>query len=145
MKKKFILIVEFDAEIGEQLRVADKEKTKYLNVLLKELLKHDRAILDIYKLWLMADFVDGNQLFEMDAGIVKKTNEIELIRPVLERLSQEAREHFAKVLKMDRDRINSYFESLFALFGILNVGKVNFIEKGKQTKTNNKKILYLKT
>ena len=132
MKKKFILIVEFDAEIGEQLRVADKEKTKYLNVLLKELLKHDRAILDIYKLWLMADFVDGNQLFEMDAGIVKKTNEIELIRPVLERLSQEAREHFEKVLKMDRDRINSYFESLFALFGILNVGKVNFIEKGKQ-------------
>ena len=133
MKKEFILILEFNAEIGERLKTdaGDKEKTKHLNVLLKALLKHNRAILDIYKLWLMADLTDGNQLFEMPEGMVKKTNEIELMKPVLEVLSGKTGTRFEEVLKMDHDSRFRYFEPIFSQLGTLKVTKTNFFEKGK--------------
>ena len=132
MKKEFILILEFKAEIGERLSIdaGDKEKTKHLNVLLKELLKHDRAIPDIYKLWLMADLTDGNQLFEMKPFTGKKTTEIELIRPLFDRLNDDTRAYFEKVLKMSHEKRISHFEPLFGQLGTLKVTKTNFIEKG---------------
>ena len=131
MKKKFVLILEFESEIGEKLDIADKEKAGYLKGLLQELLKKDRAILEIYKLWLFADFANGNQFFEMDMSHLKKTNEIELIRPVLTCLPKADRKYFAEVLKMDEDSINFYFEGIFEQFGTLQVTKANFMERGK--------------
>ena len=133
MEKEFILILEFNAQIGEHLKTdaGDKEKTKHLNVLLKALLKHNRAILDIYKLWLMADLTDGNQLFEMPEGMVKKTNEIELMKPVLEVLSGKTGTCFEEVLEMDHDSRFRYFEPIFSQLGTLKVTKTNFFEKGK--------------
>ena len=131
MKKKYILILEFKTEISEHLQNEDKEKAKKLGGLLKELLRNDQAILDIYKLWLFADFIDGNQVFEMEKNLLKKTTEIELIRPVLDCLPEAKRKHFAKVLEMDRESINRYFASVFAQFGQLKVTKANFIENGK--------------
>jgi len=133
MKKEFILILELKAEIGEQLKTAaaNKEKTNHLKVLLKALLKHNRAIFNIYRLWLMADLTDGNQLFEMPEGMVKKTNEIELMKPVIEVLSSKSGTHFEEVLKMDYDSRFRYFEPIFSQFGTLKVTKTNFIEKEK--------------
>lgn len=124
-------MLEFDAEIGEQLQTKNKGKTIHLNVLLKELLKHERAITDIYRLWLMADLTDGNQLFDMDSSLVKKTNEVELLRPVLEKLSGETAAHFKNAAAMDRDSAFRCFAPLFDRFGTLQVTKTHFIEKGK--------------
>lgn len=131
MKKEFSLILEFKAEIGEHIKTdaGDKEKTKHLNVLLKEVLKNDHAIFDIYKLSLMAYLIDGSHVFEMDTGSVIDTDKIELLEPVLEVLSGKTGTHFKEVLKMDYDSRLGYFEPLFDQLGTLKVTKTNFIEK----------------
>lgn len=67
----------------------------------------------------------------MESKLFKKTNEIELIRPVLECLPNADREHFAKVLEMDYESIYQYFAFIFTQFGPLKVTKANFIENGK--------------
>ena len=130
MKKKFTLIFEFSAKINEHIKDAgNKEKTKHLNVLLKEMLKNDHAIFDIYKLSLMAYLIDGCHLFEMDKGSVIETNKIELLEPVFAGLSENERKHFREVLEMDCYDSDEYFDLMFNQFGTLKVKKVNFMEK----------------
>jgi len=130
MEKKFTLIFEFRAKINEHIKDAEnKEKTKHLNVLLKEVLKNDHAIFDIYKLSLMGYLIDGSHVFEMDTGSVIETDKIELLEPVFAGLSEKERKHFEKVLEMYCDDSVEYFDLLFAQFGTLKVKKVNFMEK----------------
>ncbi len=130
MKKKFTLIFEFSAKINEHIKDAgNKEKTKHLNVLLKEMLKNDHAIFDIYKLSLMAYLIDGSHIFEMDKGSVIDTDKIELLKPVIAGLNENERKYFEKVLEMGYDDSYEYFEPLFDQLGTLKVKKVNFMEK----------------
>jgi hypothetical protein len=131
MEKKFTLIFEFSAKIDEHIKIdaANMEQTKHLNVLLKEVLKNDHAIFDIYKLSLMAYLIDGCHVFEMDKGSVIETNKIELLEPVFAGLSENERKHFREVLEMDCYDSDEYFDLMFNQFGTLKVKKVNFMEK----------------
>lgn len=133
MKKTYILLLEFEAEIKERFRTNNRKKKKYLNKLLREFLKNDQVILSIYRLWLMSDLGSDNHIYEIDRNlsILETRDELEIIKPVIRILPDDAKEHFHKIFSKDNDSIYQYFESLFGLFGNLKVRKANFLEKGK--------------
>jgi len=133
MKKTYILIFEFEAEIREKVRCKNKKKNRFFNILMAEFLKNDKVIRDIYRLWLMSDLGSDNHIYDVDRDmrILKGSDELKLIRPVLQSLPQDARAHFEKVFEMDRELVNEYFELLFEQFGTMKVKRANFLEKGK--------------
>jgi hypothetical protein len=133
MKKNYILIFELEVEIRERLRSKSKKKSKYLNLLLQEFLKNDKAALDIYRLWLMSDLGSDNHIYEIDEdlSILKGKEELEVINSLLQDLPPDAREYFTKIFYNNPEYIDVYLESLFDRFGTLKVTKANFLEKGK--------------
>jgi selenophosphate synthase len=120
-------------EIRERLRSKSKKKSKYLNLLLQEFLKNDKAALDIYRLWLMSDLGSDNHIYEIDEdlSILKGKEELEVINSLLQDLPPDAREYFTKIFYNNPEYIDVYLESLFDRFGTLKVTKANFLEKGK--------------
>jgi len=133
MKKTYILIFEFEAEIREKVNCKGKKKRRFFNMLMAEFLKNEKVVRDIYRLWLMSDLGSGNHIYDVDRdmGILRGSDELKLIRPVLQSLPQDARAHFEKVFEMDREQVNEYFELLFEQFCNLKLQRANFLEKGK--------------
>jgi hypothetical protein len=133
MKKNYILTLEFEAVINETIPIEEKEKMEFFTELLKELLKNDRAVYDIYRLWLMSDLRDGDHMFRMEWDIANLKDSIltDYIKPVLQNLPEKIKEHFDNILAMDADSINRYFDLLFVQFGPLIITKGDFIEKIK--------------
>lgn len=133
MKKTYILIFEFEAEIKEKVHGGNKKRNRYFNTLLAGFLKNDKVVRDIYRLWLMSDLGSDNHIYEIDRNmnILRGSDELKVIRPVLQSLPEDARAHFEKVFELDREQVNEYFELLFDQFGTLKVKRANFLEKGK--------------
>ena len=66
MKKTYILIFEFEAELKEKVRCRNRKKNRYFNTLLAEFLKNDKVVRDLYRLWLMSDLGCDNHIYEID-------------------------------------------------------------------------------
>lgn len=133
MKKTYVLILEFEADIEETLPVKSKKKGRYLELLLEEFLKNERGILDLYRLWLMFDLGSDNHIYEIDRNmaICSGKDEHDVIRSMVRLLPDDARAYFGRILARNRDSIDRYFESFLNCFGTLEVKKANFLEKGK--------------
>lgn len=133
MKKTYILILEFEAEIKETLHMKSKKKGRYLKLLLDEFLKSERGILDIYRLWVMLDLGSDNHIYEFDRdmGMDKGQDEHDFIKSMVRALPDDAQTYFKRIFARDRDSIDRHFESFFDRFGALKVTKANFLEKGK--------------
>ena len=133
MKKTYILIFEFEAEIREKVSCKNKKKRRFFNMLMAEFLKNDKIVCDIYRLWLMSDLGSDNHIYDVDRDmcILRGSDELKLIRPVLQSIPEDARMHFEKIFEMDRELVNEYFELLFEQFCNLKLKRANFLEKGK--------------
>jgi len=133
MKKTYILIFEFEAEIREKVSCKNKKKRRFFNMLMAEFLKNDKIVHDIYRLWLMSDLGSDNHIYDVDRDmcILRGSDELKLIRPVLQSIPEDARMHFEKIFEMDRELVNEYFELLFEQFCNLKLKRANFLEKGK--------------
>jgi len=133
MKKTYILILEFEAEIEETLPARNKHKGRYQKLLLEEFLKSERGILDLYRLRLMSDLGSDNHIYEIDGdiSIFNGKDEYEVIRSMTQFLPDDARAYFERIFARGSDSIDRCFESFFDLFGTLQVTKANFLEKGK--------------
>lgn len=133
MKKTYILILELEAEIREILCTRNKKKDKYFNKLLEEFLKNDKVVRDIYRIWLMADLASDNHIYEVDKNmsILKRGNESEAVRSIIEFLPDEAQKHFQNIFARDKKSIDRYLEILFDHLGALKLKRGDFLEKGK--------------
>ena len=133
MKKKYILILELEAEINETIPATDLEKWGFLSQLLEELLKNDRFIIDYYRLYLMADLRDGDHFFQVawTCDELKDIKITDYIKPVLPNLPPKAREHFEKILTMSADEAEEYFGLLVDQFGPIIVVNGSFFERGE--------------
>jgi len=132
MNKKYILILELETEIRERISVGNKEEKKYFDELQKEFLKNGKIIRELFRLLLISDLAYGSHLFELDKDIINSDDrdEIDVIMPVLQSLSDESKEHFTKMLESDDKKRDEFFDTFFHQFGTFKVTKTNFMEKG---------------
>ncbi len=129
MKKRFRLILDFKAEIKEKIKTKgqNKGKRKKLNLLLREFLKDDQAILDLYKLWLLGDLQSDEHLEAIEKDI-KIRDEKEIIKSVLKKLSRKTEQYFIEILEC---KDNAWFDELeifFKQFTLFKLEKARFKE-----------------
>lgn len=131
MKKNFVLTLEFEAEIKEKIPIKKKMQYKYFDKFLKEFLKSDKSILELYRNLLMSDLRDGFHIYEVDRNlkIFKDMDEISLIEPSFKSLPGKIKEHFQKIFTGDEKKANSFFEDFLDHFGDLRVKNGYFKEK----------------
>ena len=133
MKKKYILILNLEAEISKKIDTGDKKKDKYYKKLLKAVLKNDLIVREIFLMWLLTDLKEGNFIFRMAdfSAELKGKNEIDIIRPVLQSLPREAKEYFLKIFETKNNKKDEFVDIFFSLFRRLNIEKFNFIRNVK--------------
>jgi len=138
MKKKYILIMEFDTEIREQVSkgFGTSKVDRFYAALLKEVLKNDKAIRDLYCFLLRSDLSDGNHVFDMDQHIlnVPYQDEVEILTPLLYSLPEDAKTYFLEIFKSGGEDKDDFFEKLFDKLDNLKVTRANFMERGKNLK-----------
>jgi hypothetical protein len=134
MKTSYILILEFEAEIKEKISIVNKKKKKYYNLLLKEALRNDKLIRALYQLCIITDLRYGNYIYEIDEdfNILNDRDEIEIIRPVLQSLPDDAKEYFLRIFETKDERRDEFFEIFFSQFKTLKVKKANFMIKSPE-------------
>jgi|GEM_PF-6589788 len=131
MIKKYSVTLEFEAHVTENVPVELQDKFEHFEEFLKELLKNKQAINDIYKNLLICDFLQGNNLFEIN---IKNLNsevkdECKIIKRVAESLKGSPKKTFLKLLELNNKRTNMFFEEVFDLLGELKLNGFIFSEK----------------
>lgn len=133
MKKKFVFILEFEADIGEKVSKGCSKEDRFFAALFKEVLKNDKVIRNLYRLMLMSDFEGGNHIYEMEKDIhaLGMKDELEIIKPVLRYLPDDAIAHFLNIFESKDERREKFFDRFFSEFGNLKIIKSNFMERKK--------------
>ncbi|MCK4761828.1 MAG: hypothetical protein KAW12_06470 [Candidatus Aminicenantes bacterium] len=121
MKKKYRLIVDFDVKINEKIK---GENNSNLNLLLKEFLKDDKAVLDLYKLWLLGD-LQSDEHIEAIEDAIQTRDEKELLKPTLEKLQPEPGKYYLDILANNN---HNHFEELDKFFGQFSTLKFSSAE-----------------
>jgi len=131
VKKKYSVILEFEAEIAGKVSPGQQKEFEYFEEFLKELLKNKQAINDIYKNLFICDFLQGNNLFTIN---IKNLNsevkdEDKIIKRVAESLKGSPKKTFLKLLELNNKRTNMFIEEVFDLLGELKLNGFIFSEK----------------
>jgi ribosomal 50S subunit-associated protein YjgA (DUF615 family) len=131
MKKNFVFIFEFEADISEKVSKGCSKDDRFFAALFKEVLKNDKVIRNLYRLMLMSDFEGGNHIYETERYIhdLGMKDELEIIKPVLRNLSDDAIAHFLNIFESKDERREKFFDRFFSHFGTLRVIKSNFMER----------------
>lgn len=127
MIKKFRLVLDFKAEIDEEIAEKDKGRPRKLNLLLKEFLKDDRAILDLYKLFLLGD-LQSDEHSRSIAKNIETRDEKEIIRFLIKNLPPEVERYFLSIINNDNRNHLEDFDKLFVQFSMLEFEKASFVE-----------------
>lgn len=135
MKKKYVLILEFEAGISRKvLKGFGKNKMDmFFAALFKEVLKNDNVVRDLYSLMLMSELADDTHIFEMETDIHDPgiKDEFAILKPVLQCLPDDAAAYFLNIFETDDDSREEFFERFFSQFGKLKIVESNFMEKKK--------------
>jgi hypothetical protein len=127
MKKRFRFTMAFEAEVNERVngrKMANKSKIKEL---LKEFVKDEAAVLDLYKLWLLGDLINYRHNEAVKKSI-EASEEGDILKSVLPRCPQEVRQHFLKVLASEDDRDYKDLENFYEQFQMLQFTGASFEE-----------------
>ena len=127
MRKKFRFVLDLDVEIEEKIKGKVKGSISNLNMLLKEFLKDDRAILDLYKLWLLGDLQSDEHIEAIEQDI-KTRDEKDILKSVLDKLPGKIQMYFIDVLNNNNNSRFEELESFFDQFSMLKFNKAGFIE-----------------
>jgi calcineurin-like phosphoesterase family protein len=126
MKKKFKFTLDLSVVINDDGRNNGGQNNN-INLLLKEFMKDDKAILDLYKLWLLGD-LRAHEHHEAITRSIEAKNEKEIFIPVLERCHPKVRRHFLEILDSDNDFRYKELEDFFDRFEMLHFNKASFSE-----------------
>lgn len=128
MKKAFTFTMTFEAEIQETFDSREKSRPKRLQELLSQFLADERAVLDLYKIWLLGDLRLDEHHDTVAAGIDAR-HEDDILADVLARCSAAARDYYMDGLNQKDDRKLSELEDLFGQFGLLELTGASFEER----------------
>lgn len=127
MKKRYKFILDLSVEINDQLFAQDNEKKRKTEILFKEFLKDDKAILNLYKLWLLGDLrIDEH--YEKIKESLHPQDEKEIILPILNKCPENVKSHFARILSNENDIQFNELEDFFDQFEMLKFTKASFQE-----------------
>ena len=131
MIKKYSVLLEFEAEIAENVSPYEQNEFKHFEEFQKEFLRNKQAINDMYKNFLICDFLQGNNLFEIN---IKNLNsevkdECKIIKGVVESLKGNPRKKLLKLLEGNDEKTSKFLEEVFDLLGELKLKGFIFSEK----------------
>jgi hypothetical protein len=115
------------AEINDETFGGNPKSKGKMETFLKEFLKDDRAVLDLYKLWLLSD-LKTEEHYDAIARNFSVRNEDDILKSVLQRCPSTTQKYFQKVLESKDEGMFPELESFFENFDMLNLDKVNFDE-----------------
>jgi hypothetical protein len=121
----------FEAEVNERVngrKMANKSKIKEL---LKEFVKDEAAVLDLYKLWLLGDLINYRHNEAVEKSIESR-EEGDILKSVLPRCPEEVRQYFLKVLESEDDRDYVDLENFYEQFQMLQFTGASFEEVREQ-------------
>jgi hypothetical protein len=127
MKKKFKFTLDLSVEIKDDGQNNNGGQNSKINLLLKEFLKDDRAILDLYKLWLLGDLRVHEHHDDIKNSIEAK-DEKEIFIPVLKRCHPKVQKHFLKIFDSNNDSRFKELEDFFERFEMLHFNTASFTE-----------------
>ncbi len=127
IRKRFRLNVDFVAEINDESDGENPKNKQNMETFLKEFLKDDRAILDLYKLWLLSD-LKTEEHYEAIVRNFSVRNEGDILKSVLERCPATTQKYFMKLLNSAEEGLFPELETFFENFDMLNLDNVNFAE-----------------
>ncbi len=135
MKKHFRLTADLVVEVREEVD-KDELRSKYIQALLKELLKDKEAVLRFYGIWLNDDLRVGD-LGERISRCLPKNPVEDIMAPVIERCSKPVRENFSSEREnKKRKRLNgeSDLDILLGQLSLFEVEGASFemVGKGKE-------------
>lgn len=127
MKKRYQFTLDLCVEINDQLFVQETEKNKKTEILFKEFLKDDRAILNLYKLWLLGDLrIDEH--YEKIKESLHPMDEKDIILPILKKCPDNVKRHFLEILSSEGDIQFNELEDFFDQFEMLKFTQASFQE-----------------
>lgn len=127
IRKRFRLNVDFVAEINDESFGGNPKDKGKMKEFLKEFVKDDRAVLDLYKLWLLSD-LKTEEHYDAIARNFSVRDEDDILKSVLERCPSTTQKYFRKVLDGKDDGMFPELETFFENFDMLNLDNVNFRE-----------------
>ena len=127
IQNRFRLNVDFVAEINDESSGDNPKSKSKMETFLREFLKDDKAVLDLYKLWLLSD-LKTEEHYDAIARNFSVRNEDDILKSVLERCPSTTRKYFKKVLDSKSDGMFPELETFFENFDMLNLDNVNFAE-----------------
>jgi hypothetical protein len=127
MKKKLRFVLDFNVKIDEEIADKDKKKDRRLNLLLKEFLKNDQAILDLYKHFLLGDLQSDEHIKAIEKSIEIR-DEKDIIRLLIDKLPPEVKQDFLGIIDNNEGNHMEDFDKLFVQFSMLEFDKASFIE-----------------
>jgi hypothetical protein len=127
MKKRYKFTLDLSVEINDQLLAQKCEKSKKMEILFQEFLKDDKAIMSLYKLWLLGDLrIDEH--YEKIKESLHPQDEKDIILPILKKCPDSVKSHFSKVLSSENDIQFKELEDFFDQFEMLKFAKASFQE-----------------
>ncbi len=127
MKKRYQFTLDLTVEINDQIFAQEFKKNKKMEILFKEFLKDDKAILDLYKLWLLGDLRIDEHYDKIKESLHPK-EEKEIILPILKKCPENVKNHFGKILCSENDLQFKELEDFFDQFEMLKFTEASFQE-----------------
>lgn len=130
MTKTFTFTMVFKASIQEEFDTTEKKQPRRLQELFSKFLEDRRAILDLYKLWLLGDLrMDEHQNAVSIA--IQARHEDDILADILERCSPATKQYYLNGLNQKDERKLSELEDLFGQFGMLELSHAGFQENAQ--------------
>ncbi len=127
MKKIYQFTLDLSVEINDQILAQKCETDKKIEILLKEFLKDDKAVMSLYKLWLLGDLRIDEHYDQIKESLHPK-DEKDIIIPILKKCPDNVKSHFTKVLSSENDLQFKELEDFFDQFEMLKFAKASFQE-----------------
>jgi hypothetical protein len=127
MDKKFRFTLDLSVKINEQITASPHRDNGKPNRLLREFLKDDRAVLDLYKLWLLGDLRTDQHYAAIEKDIHTR-DEKDIIKGVLKNCPTKTEQFFLEILEGENDSQFKYLENIFEQFQLLKFNRANFEE-----------------
>jgi hypothetical protein len=125
MVKKFKFTLDLEVKISKEIEEKFNEDSSKFGMLVKEFMKDNEAILDLYKLWILGDLRFNEHYDEIEKQIVVR-DENDILRAVLKKLPGNIENYFLEILE-DEKRFEE-LEKVFAQFELLKLSRACFEE-----------------
>lgn len=133
MKKKYLLVIELEAEISESITPGDenieKDIEKHLNALLRVFLKDPRLIREFYQHLIVTDVFnsmaapDFSEKIKDEIAKLGKRDNREIIKRLLPELPGDSKRFFETNLENTHvfDHLNALFDDAFLNLSVTNL------------------------